>query len=89
MRINSNFKLREVAGETIVVNQGMAGTDMTRIISLNSSARFLYESFAGKEFNTNDAADALVAKYGISREQALKDAQLWADALIKCKVIEL
>ncbi len=89
MKINSNFKLRMVAGEAIVVNQGKTGTDMTRIISLNSSALFLYESFAGKEFDTNDAADALIAKYGISREQALKDAGLWTDSLMKCKVIEL
>ena len=44
MKINSNYKLREVAGETIVVNQGTAGMDMTRIISLNVSARLLYES---------------------------------------------
>lgn len=39
MKINKNYKLRQVAGETIVVNQGKGGTDMTRIISLNDSAR--------------------------------------------------
>ena len=39
MKINTNYKLREVAGETIVVNQGKAGADMTRIISLNASAK--------------------------------------------------
>ena len=76
MKINSNYKLREVAGETIVVNQGTAGTDMTRIISLNASAKLLYESLAEKEFTTEDAADVLTATYGISREQALKDAQV-------------
>ena len=36
MRVNSNYKLREIAGETIIVNQGKEGVDMTRIISLNS-----------------------------------------------------
>ena len=46
MKINSHYKLREVAGETIVVNQGTAGMDMTRIISLNASAKLLYESLA-------------------------------------------
>ena len=38
MKINSNYKIREVAGETIVVNQGTTGMDMTRIISLNTSS---------------------------------------------------
>ena len=46
MKINSNYKIREVAGETIVVNQGTTGMDMTRIISLNVLARLLYESLA-------------------------------------------
>lgn len=89
MRINPNYKLREVAGETIVVNQGMTSTDMTRIISLNSSARLLYESLIGKVFTVEDAADTLIATYGIDREQALKDAQTWVDTLAKCNVIEL
>ena len=88
MKINENYKLREVAGETIVVNQGITGVDMTRIISLNVSAKLLYETFAGKEFTLEDAASMLVSTYGISQEQALKDAQVWVEALLKCKVIE-
>lgn len=48
MKINPNYKLREVAGETIVVNQGTTGMDMTRIISLNTSAKLLYESLSEK-----------------------------------------
>lgn len=88
MRINPNYKLREVAGETIVVNQGMTGTDITRIISLNTSARLLYESLIEREFTVEEAADVLIATYGIGGEQALKDAQVWVDSLVKCKVIE-
>jgi hypothetical protein len=88
MKINSNYKIREVAGETIVVNQGTAGMDMTRIISLNASAKLLYESLSEKVFTLEDAAAVLVSTYGISQEQALKDAQVWVEALQKCKVIE-
>lgn len=88
MRINSNYKLREIAGETIVVNQGLTGTDLTRIISLNASAKMLYEKLAGQEFSLEDAADVLVQTYGIGREQALKDADVWAESLKKCKIIE-
>ena len=87
MKINSNFKLREVAGETIVVNQGKADVDMTRIISLNASAKLLYETLAGKEFILDDAANVLSETYGISTEVALKDAQVWVEALQKCGII--
>lgn len=87
MKINSNYKLRSVAGETIVVNQGVAGTDMTRIISLNASAKLLYERLQEREFALEDAAKVLEDAYGIGHEQAMKDASVWADALRKCKVI--
>lgn len=88
MRINPNFKLRKIAGEAIVVNQGVAGTDMTRIISLNSSAQLLYEHLYGKEFTLEDAADFLSETYGISDDQALRDAGQWVSSLKKCAVIE-
>ena len=88
MKINSNYKISEVAGETIVVNQGTTGMDMTRIISLNTSAKLLYESLSEKVFTLEDAAAVLVSTYGISQEQARKDAQVWVEALQKCKVIE-
>ena len=35
MKIKPNYKLREIAGENMVVNQGVANVNMTRIISLN------------------------------------------------------
>ena len=88
MRINSNYKLRSIAGETIVVNQGKTGTDMTRIISLNASAKLLYEQLVGKEFALEDAAKVLVDTYSIGKEQALADAEKWVEALRKCGVIE-
>ena len=87
MKINSNYKIREVAGETIVVNQGKSAVDMTRIISLNASAKLLYETLAGKEFTLEDVAQILIETYGISNEVALKDAQVWVDALQKCGII--
>lgn len=88
MKINTNYKLREVAGETIVVNQGKTGADMTRIISLNVSAKLLYECLQGCEFSLEDAAKVLVETYGIGHEQAMNDAAVWVEALQKCKVIE-
>ena len=88
MKINSNYKLRSVAGETIVVNQGTTGVDMTRIISLNASAKLLYEELQGKDFAVEDAAKILENTYGIGHEQAMTDASKWVESLRGCKVIE-
>ena len=87
MQINPKFKLRKVAGETIIVQQGNVGSDLTKIISLNSSACLLYEQLADKEFNVEDAAKVLEDTYQIDADLALKDAKSWVDALKKCHVI--
>lgn len=50
MRINTKFKLRDIAGETIIVNQGTPEADLTRIISLNTSARLLWNELSDKDF---------------------------------------
>ena len=88
MKISKNYKIREIAGETIVVNQGTANVNMTRIISLNESAKLLYEQLQDKEFELKDAAPVLVDTYGITEEVALKDVAVWADSLKKCGIIE-
>lgn len=88
MKINPEFRLREIAGETVIVHQGVAGADLTRIISLNKSARLLYEQLCAQDFAIGDVAKILVDTYGIDLNQAQKDAEAWVDALKKCMVIE-
>lgn len=87
MRINANYKLREIAGETIVVNQGATETNLTRIISLNASARLLWEKLSDKDFEVEDAANILCNVYGIEEGQAGQDAAAWVQALKKCNII--
>lgn len=88
MRINPNYKLREIAGEVIIVNQGQADVNLTRIISLNASARLLYERLAGREFTLRDAAGVLADAYHIDAGQALRDAAVWVEKLVECGVID-
>ncbi len=87
MRIKQEYKLREVAGETIIVNQGTIGVDMTRIISLNSSAKLLFQELVGKEFELADVAQVLIDHYGIAHELANTDAAKWVQSLQNCGII--
>ena len=87
MKINSKFKLRKIAGEAIIVNQGVAGADLTRIISLNESSSLLYEELAGKEFSIDDVKNVLKDNYEVDDATAAKDSAAWVEALKQCNVI--
>lgn len=88
MRINPKYKIREIAGETLVINQGIANVNLTRIISLNKSAKLLCETLAGRDFTVEDAAKVLIGRYGIEMERALADAGRWVDQMNECGMIE-
>ena len=88
MKIKQEYKVREIAGENVVIMQGKFGSDLTRIISLNESALYLWHSIEGKEFDTNTIAELLAEQYGIDDQIATTDAQRWIDKLIDCGLIE-
>ena len=87
MKINKNYKIREIAGEMIVVKHGNSSMDMTRVVSLNRTARVLYEALVEKEFTVEDVARVLIDRYGIGDELAAKDAEKWVEALKQCRLI--
>ena len=88
MRLKSEYKVRDMAGEHVVIMQGRLGSDLTRIISLNESALYLWQKIEGKEFDTNTIAELLAEQYGIDDQIATTDAQRWVDKLIDCGLIE-
>ncbi len=88
MKIKDGYKVREIAGEHIIVNQGIAGVDFTKIISLNGTARFLFETFTDREFTIENVAETLTEKYGICQELAITDAEKWIDGMSKAAILE-
>lgn len=88
MRIKSNYKLREIAGETIVVKQGKSSLDMTNIISLNNSAKVLYQQLLDKDFTLVDVTKVLTDTYQISEKRAANDAAIWVESMRKCDILE-
>ena len=88
MKIKDNFKVRKIAGENLIVNQGATHSDLTKIISLNPTAVMLWESLSGKDFTEEEAADILVDKFKIDRATALQDVRKWLDTMKTEGIIE-
>lgn len=88
MKATEGFRLRKLGQEFIVVGEGLAQVNFNKMISLNSSAAYLWESIQGKEFTVNDLAQLLVDKYGIDMDLALKDSASIADAWVNAGIAQ-
>ena len=87
MRIKDNYKVRQIAGENLIVEQGKSQADMTKVISLNSTALLLWNALSGKDFTIADGATVLTGRFGISQEQAEADVRRWAETLVRCGIV--
>lgn len=81
MRIDPHKKVREVAGEHIIIMQSPGKADMTKIVALNESALWLYEELKDKSFIASDVAKLLTGRYDVDGPTALRDAEEWVASM--------
>ena len=83
MKTKKGFVLRSLGREHILVAEGL-DADADKMVSLNESAAFLWQSVEGKEFDAETMIHLLMEEYGITREVAEKDVmpllQIWKEA---------
>lgn len=88
MKIKQEYKVREIAGENVVIMQGCQGADLTQIVTLNASALVLWNALSGKEFTVAEAAEVLVQNFEVESDVALRDATAWVERMSECGLIE-
>lgn len=74
MKTIEGFVLRPLGEEFIVIGEGIAQVDFNRMISMNSSAAYLWQKVEGKEFTVEDLRDFLLEEYEVDPETAAADA---------------
>lgn len=89
MRIIEGFILRNVMGQATIVGEGVGQIDFNKLITLNDSAAYLWQSVEDKEFDMQTLANLLVDKYGIDQDTALTDAKAIANKWIEIGVVNL
>lgn len=84
MKIVDGFRLRDVMGQATVIGEGVNQVNFNKLITLNSSAAFLWKAVECKEFEVETLKDLLMDEYGIDAQLAEKDAESiakqWAEA---------
>lgn len=87
MRLDNNCKLRLVAGEYIILLPSQEGDSLTRVISFNESARYLWEALKDREFTEDDAVKALTEEYDVDASTASADVDKWLETLKAYKLL--
>lgn len=75
MKKKPGFELRDVCGEKLIIAQGIQNLDFSKMINLNETAAYIWESLPDDQpFTVADAVEALMKEYEVEREVAERDA---------------
>lgn len=88
MKTKPGFILREMCGENIITGEGLEHINFNKLISLNSTAAFLWNEVVDKEFTVESMAQILVDEYGIDMELALTDSAALCQSWIEAGIAE-
>lgn len=75
MKVKEGFRMRVLGRDHIVVAEGLNLVHFNKMVVLNDTAAYLWESVCDKEFDAKALCNLLVAKYDVGEEQALSDAE--------------
>ena len=88
MQIKEGLEIRDIAGEKVLIMQGRIGQDMTKVVSFNATAEWLWNTLSNKTFSLDDVTGLLVERFHISVETAEADAKKWIDQLLHCNALK-
>lgn len=74
MKTNSDFILRKIAGENVLLPTGVATQKFNGMISLNSTAVFIWENIDKVE-NSDELVEKVIETFDIDKQTAKKDVE--------------
>jgi len=88
MKVVEGFRMRKLCNEYIIVPESVGLVNFNKMISLNESAAYLWESIQDKgEFDEKTLADLLMEKYEVDEALATKDAAAIAQKWLEVGII--
>lgn len=87
MQLKEGLTIRNIAGEKVLIMQGRVGTDMTKVISFNATAEWLWNTLYGQTFSLDDLIRLLTDRFQVDAETAEADAKKWIEKLEQCKAL--
>ncbi|MFU8793647.1 MAG: PqqD family protein [Acholeplasmataceae bacterium] len=86
MKINPDFILRDIKGQTVVVPTKASAVDFNGIITLNKSAKLLFEALF-EETSKDDLVELLISQYEVDESTAESDVTSFLELLEKHHIL--
>ena len=87
MKIRDSLKLKEIAGEYIVIPLGSLSEEMNVTITLNETGKDIWKSLEENK-NKEEIVKLILEKYDVSEEKAQQDVQNFINQMIEKGFIE-
>ena len=87
MKVNSDFILREIAGEHIIIPTGKTVLDFNGLITFNDVGVFLWKKLQN-EISMDELVNAVLKEYDVPEKVAREDVKDFVDRLIKANILE-
>lgn len=81
MRKNDDFIIREIAGKYVLIPFGKNAIDFNGVITINDTAKFLWENCDDGEINIEMLQNALITEYKIDADTAKKAVEVFINQL--------
>ena len=80
--------MRPLGDSFIVTGEGIEQINFNKMISMNATAAFLWESLEGKDFTVQAVKQLLLDEYGIDEEIAARDSAAIVDKWKEAGLVE-
>lgn len=88
MKKIDGFVMRKLGQEAMIVAESVDLIDFDRIVSLNTSAAYVWENLPDTDFTTHAITDLLMHRYDVDKSVACKDAEDLISVWLKAGIIK-
>ena len=88
MKVNSDFVMRNIAGENILVPTGEAAEKFNVMITMNEAAAFMWQNIDEVE-SKEDLVKMVLNEFEVDEETATRDVENFINELSSINMIEL
>lgn len=80
--------MRRLGQDAMIVGESLNLIDFDKIVSLNSSAAYVWDSLPYTDFSTQSIIDLLLSRYEVEENVACKDAQELVKVWLQAGIIK-